>query len=30
MLDGYLNVLYDANPEAVGGSVPGEGFYTLP
>lgn len=30
MLDGYLNVLYGANPESVGGSVPSEKFYELP
>lgn len=26
-LAGYLQVLYDANPESVGGSVPGDDFY---
>lgn len=26
-LSGYLEVLYEQNPEAVGGSVPGEDFY---
>ena len=26
-LSGYLQVLYDANPEAVGGALPEEGFY---
>lgn len=26
-LDGFLQVLYDANPAAVGGSMPDEGFY---
>lgn len=27
VLSGYLNVLYEMNPEAVGGEVPGEDFY---
>ncbi len=26
-VDGYLNVLHQANPKSVGGSVPGEDFY---
>ena len=27
MLSGYLQVLYDQNPEAVGGALPGDDFY---
>ena len=26
----YLNVLFELNPDAVGGAMPGEGFYYLP
>ena len=26
-LSGYLNVLFEQNPKAVGGSVPGDDFY---
>ena len=29
MLSGYLDVLYDANPESVGGSLPRDNFYFL-
>ena len=29
-LQGYLQTLYDGNPEAVGGSMPDEGFYYIP
>lgn len=29
-LSGYLQVLYDQNPESVGGTLPGEGFYFQP
>ena len=28
-LSGYLQVLYDADPSSVGGSLPGEDFYYL-
>ena len=28
-LEGYLKVLYDANPKAIGGKMPGDDFYTL-
>lgn len=28
-LEGYLKVLYDANPKAVGGKLPGDDFYSL-
>ena len=28
-LGGYLQVLYDRNPEAIGGAVPGEDFYYM-
>ncbi len=24
---GYLNVLYEANPQSVGGALPGDDFY---
>ena len=27
ILGGYLEVLYDANPASVGGSLPGDDFY---
>ena len=26
-LSGYLNVLFEQNPKAVGGALPGEDFY---
>ena len=26
-LSGYLEVLAEANPESVGGALPGDGFY---
>lgn len=26
-LSGYLNVLFEQNPKAVGGNVPGDDFY---
>lgn len=29
-LSGYLEVLYQQNPESVGGSLPGDGFYYIP
>lgn len=29
-LSGYLNVLYEANPESVGGNLPGDDFYYIP
>lgn len=29
-LSGYLQTLYDANPKAVGGALPGDDFYYLP
>lgn len=29
-VDGYLQTLYDQNPKAVGGAMPGEDFYYLP
>jgi NitT/TauT family transport system substrate-binding protein len=28
-LEGYLKVLYDSNPKAVGGKMPGEDFYSI-
>ncbi len=28
-MEGYLQVLYDANPKAVGGSLPDDGFYLV-
>ena len=28
-LEGYLQVLFDSNPKAVGGKMPGDDFYTL-
>ena len=28
--EGYLTVLFDLNPKAVGGALPGEGFYYQP
>jgi NitT/TauT family transport system substrate-binding protein len=28
-LEGYLNVLFEADKEAVGGALPGEGFYYI-
>lgn len=27
MLEGYLNILYEANPKSIGGKMPGEDFY---
>ena len=27
---GYLSVLFDLNPKAVGGQLPGDDFYYLP
>jgi NitT/TauT family transport system substrate-binding protein len=29
-VSGYLQVLYEANPAAVGGSLPGDDFYYTP
>lgn len=29
-LSGYLRVLYDLDPQAVGGALPGEDFYYIP
>lgn len=29
-VNGYLNVLYEQNPDSVGGSLPGEDFYYIP
>jgi len=26
-LEGYLQTLYDANPESIGGAMPGDDFY---
>ena len=26
-VDGYLNILFEANPKAVGGKLPGSDFY---
>ena len=28
-LEGYLKVLFDSNPKAVGGKMPGDDFYSL-
>ena len=27
LLSGYLNVLFEANPKSIGGTLPGEEFY---
>ena len=29
-LSGYLEVLYEQNPESIGGALPGDGFYYVP
>lgn len=29
-LSGFVKCLYDANPDSVGGKIPGDGFYYLP
>lgn len=29
-LSGYLQVLYDQNPDSVGGQMPGDDFYYIP